>query len=73
MVLINWKYKISLALWSDYIVHVKGPLLAGFWQDLEIYKELGFAEKIKDTEKKSVVDGIYCYPTVSEKGVGNSG
>ena len=67
------RYEIALAIWSDCIVHVKGPLPAGAWQDLKIYKELGLAEKINNAGEKAVADGIYRHPTVSQKGVGNSG
>ena len=62
-----------LSIWSDHVVHVKGPLPAGFWQDLKIYTQLGLAKKIEDAGEKAVADGIYRHRTVSEKGTGNSG
>ena len=66
------KYEIALAIWSDHIVSVKGPLPAGFWQDLKIFKELGLAEKLREAGEKAIVDAIYRHPTVSEKGTGNT-
>ena len=51
---------------------MKGPLPAGFWQDLNIFKELGPAEKLEEAGKKATADGIYYHPTVSKKGTGNT-
>ena len=65
------RYEIGLAIFSDHIVHLKGPLAAGRWQDLKIYKELGLAEKVIHAGEKVIADGIYRHVTVSQKGVGN--
>jgi len=65
------RYEIGLALFSNQIVHIKGPLPAGRWQDLKIYTELGLAEKVIQAEEKIIADGIYRHYTVSQKGIGN--
>ena len=65
------RYEIGLALFSDHIVHIKGPLAAGRWQDLKIYKELGLAEKVIEAREMIIADGIYRHFSVSQKGVGN--
>ena len=65
------RYEIALALFSDQIVHLKGPLAAGRWQDMKIYKELGLAEKVMRAGEKVIADSIYRHFTVSQKRVGN--
>ena len=53
-------------LFSDQIVHIKGPLSAVRWQDLKIYRELGLAEKVMQAEEKIIEDGIYRHESVSQ-------
>lgn len=64
------RYEIGLSLFSDHIVHIKGPLPAGHWQDMKIYKELGLLAKVIRAKEKVIADGIYKHFSVSQKGVG---